>query len=84
MAVTKTRPIKRALKAAIDYICNPEKTDAGDGDDDRFREAADHVEDAAFQPAGVMPTPPAISPTFVFTVPPTVPRIRETKFFLDI
>ena len=47
MAVTKTHPIKRALKAAIDYICNPEKTDAGDGDDDRFREAADHVEDAA-------------------------------------
>ena len=34
MAVTKTHPIKRALKAAIDYICNPEKTDAGDGDDD--------------------------------------------------
>ena len=27
MAVTKTRPIKRALKAVIDYICNPEKTD---------------------------------------------------------
>ena len=27
MAVTKTHPIKRALKAAIDYICNPEKTD---------------------------------------------------------
>ena len=26
MAVTKTHPIKRALKAAIDYICNPEKT----------------------------------------------------------
>ena len=51
MAVTKTHPIKRALKAAIDYICNPEKTDAGDGDDDRFREAADHVEDAAI-PAG--------------------------------
>ena len=51
MAVTKTHPIKRALKAAIDYICNPEKTDAGDGDDDRFREAADHVEDAAV-PAG--------------------------------
>ena len=47
MAVTKTHPIKRALKAAIDYICNPEKTDAGDGYDDRFREAADHVEDAA-------------------------------------
>ena len=47
MAVTKTHPIKRALKAAIDYICNPEKTDAGDGDDDRFREAADHVEDTA-------------------------------------
>ena len=47
MVVTKTHPIKRALKAAIDYICNPEKTDAGDGDDDRFREAADHVEDAA-------------------------------------
>ncbi len=23
----KTHPIKRALKAAIDYICNPEKTD---------------------------------------------------------
>jgi hypothetical protein len=41
MAVTKTHPIKRALKAAIDYICNPEKTDAGDGDNDRFREAAE-------------------------------------------
>ena len=27
MAVTKTHPIKRALKAAIDYICNLEKTD---------------------------------------------------------
>ena len=27
MAVTKTHPIKSALKAAIDYICNPEKTD---------------------------------------------------------
>ena len=27
MAVTKIHPIKRALKAAIDYICNPEKTD---------------------------------------------------------
>ena len=27
MAVTKTHPIKQALKAAIDYICNPEKTD---------------------------------------------------------
>ena len=27
MAVTKTHPIKRALKAAIDYICNPDKTD---------------------------------------------------------
>ena len=27
MAVTKTHPIKRALKAAIDYICNPEKAD---------------------------------------------------------
>ena len=27
MAVTKTHPIKRALKAGIDYICNPEKTD---------------------------------------------------------
>ena len=51
MAVTKTHPIKRALKATIDYICNPEKTDAGDGDNDRFREAADHVEDAAI-PAG--------------------------------
>ena len=51
MAVTKTHPIKRALKAAIDYICNPEKTDAGDGDNDRFREAADHVEDAAI-PSG--------------------------------
>ena len=51
MAVTKTHPIKSTLKAAIDYICNPEKTDAGDGDDDRFREAADHVEDAAI-PAG--------------------------------
>ena len=51
MAVTKTHPIKSTLKAAIDYICNPEKTDAGDGDDDRFREASDHVEDAAI-PAG--------------------------------
>ena len=27
MAITKTHPIKRALKAAIDYICNPAKTD---------------------------------------------------------
>ena len=27
MAVTKTHPIKSALKAAIDYICNPDKTD---------------------------------------------------------
>ena len=27
MAVTKTYPIKSTLKAAIDYICNPEKTD---------------------------------------------------------
>ena len=27
MAVTKTHPIKSTLKAAIDYICNPEKTD---------------------------------------------------------
>ena len=27
MAVTKTHPIKRALKAAIDYICDLEKTD---------------------------------------------------------
>ena len=27
MAVTKTHPIKSALKAAIDYICNPAKTD---------------------------------------------------------
>ena len=27
MAVTKTHPIKLTLKAAIDYICNPEKTD---------------------------------------------------------
>ena len=26
MAVTKTHPIKSTLKAAIDYICNPEKT----------------------------------------------------------
>ena len=28
MAVTKTHPIKSTLKAAIDYICNPEKTDS--------------------------------------------------------
>lgn len=27
MAVTKTHPIKSTLKAAIDYICDPEKTD---------------------------------------------------------
>ena len=27
MAVTKTHPIKSTLKAAIDYICNPAKTD---------------------------------------------------------
>ena len=27
MAVTKTPPIKSTLKAAIDYICNPDKTD---------------------------------------------------------
>ena len=27
MAVTKTHPIKSTLKAAIDYIRNPEKTD---------------------------------------------------------
>ena len=27
MAVTKTPPIKSTLKAAIDYILNPEKTD---------------------------------------------------------
>ena len=27
MAVTKTHPIKSTLKAAIGYICNPEKTD---------------------------------------------------------
>lgn len=27
MAVTKMHPIKSTLKAAIDYICNPEKTD---------------------------------------------------------
>ena len=27
MAVTKTHPIMSTLKAAIDYICNPEKTD---------------------------------------------------------
>ena len=27
MAVTKTHPIKSTLKAAIDYICNPSKTD---------------------------------------------------------
>ena len=26
MAVTKTHPIKSTLKAAVDYICNPEKT----------------------------------------------------------
>ena len=25
MAITKTHPIKSTLKAAIDYICNPEK-----------------------------------------------------------
>ena len=29
MAVTKTHPIKSTLKAAIDYICNPAKTDGG-------------------------------------------------------
>ncbi len=28
MAITKTHPIKSTLKAAIDYICNPEKTDS--------------------------------------------------------
>ena len=27
MAVTKTHPIKSTPKAAIDYICNPDKTD---------------------------------------------------------
>ena len=27
MAVTKTHPIKSTLKAAIDYILNPEKTE---------------------------------------------------------
>ena len=27
MAVTKTHPIKSTLNAAIDYICNPDKTD---------------------------------------------------------
>lgn len=27
MAITKTHPIKSMLKKAIDYICNPEKTD---------------------------------------------------------
>ena len=27
MAVTKTHPIKSTLKAAIDYILNPQKTD---------------------------------------------------------
>ena len=27
MAVTKTHPIKSTLKAAIDYICDPAKTD---------------------------------------------------------
>ena len=27
MAITKTHPIKSTLKAAINYICNPEKTD---------------------------------------------------------
>ena len=27
MAVTKTHPIKSTLEAAIDYICNPAKTD---------------------------------------------------------
>lgn len=27
MAVTKTHPIKSTLKAAIEYICNPDKTD---------------------------------------------------------
>ena len=27
MAVTKTHPIKSTLKVAIDYICNPDKTD---------------------------------------------------------
>ncbi len=40
--------------------------DASDGDNHRFREVSDHVEDAAVQAAGVMPTSPAISPTFVF------------------
>ena len=27
MAVTKTHPVRSTLKAAIDYICNPAKTD---------------------------------------------------------
>ena len=27
MAITKTHPIKSTLKAAIDYICDPRKTD---------------------------------------------------------
>ena len=27
MAITKTHPIKSTLKAAIDYICDPSKTD---------------------------------------------------------
>ena len=27
MAITKTHPIKSTLKDAIDYICNPDKTD---------------------------------------------------------
>jgi len=27
LAITKTHPIKSTMKAAIDYICNPEKTD---------------------------------------------------------
>ena len=27
MAITKTHPIKSTLKHAIDYICNPSKTD---------------------------------------------------------
>ena len=27
MTVTKTHPVKSTLKAAIDYICNPDKTD---------------------------------------------------------
>lgn len=27
MAITKTHPIKSTLKDAIDYICNPAKTD---------------------------------------------------------